>query len=279
MIINELATDYPLLYLNPDADSMEEYRRVVLKGGDPEEKSLSHYLGDSFDDLRMMDTPAGPVRVATFGSRHDFELVMRGFMAAKEGPEKKIPETQGAAMLTAFNWNRIHTHLAGFPEEEQDAEFKRFISVRENYVDTLVVLSRGPYSNLASSEAGFPEDEWLSLSDTIRRYHELTHVICRKLYPDQIDAVRDELVADAIGLYAALGSFDIELEKKFLGISGDVYAGGRLENYTDEPEKHVKDICRELEEMRSAVASAGEKEAFDFIPVLMSLREKGDKEA
>ena len=42
------------------------------------------------------------VRVATFGNRHDFELVMRGLMAAKDGPEKKIPATQGAAMLTVI---------------------------------------------------------------------------------------------------------------------------------------------------------------------------------
>ena len=64
------------------------------------------------------------------------------------------------------------------------AEFRRFTSVKENYLDMLAVLSRGPYSHVDASAAGCSEDEWLTLSDTIRKYHELTHVICRKQYPN-----------------------------------------------------------------------------------------------
>ena len=35
---------------------------------------------------------------------------------------------------------------------------------------------------------------------------------------DDVDAVWDELIADAVGLYAAFGCFDPETEKRFLGI-------------------------------------------------------------
>jgi hypothetical protein len=270
-MIEELAKEYPVLFLNPDVDTQEEYKRIVLKGEQPRVKSLAHYKGDDHDDLRITDTPAGNVRVATFGNRHDFELIMRGLMAAKDGPEKKIPATQGAAMLTVINWNRIHDHLAGFPDKQQSDEFKRFISVKENYIDMLVVLSRGPYSNLSAGEAGISDAEWLELSDTIRRYHELTHVICRRLYPDNIDAVRDELIADAVGLYAAFGYFDVELEKKFLGIYGNTYTGGRLENYTDETDQCIEQVCRKLSDIKAITDEAGSMDPFDVIPLLICL--------
>lgn len=268
-VLSGLAADYPLLYLNPDTDKQESYRRVVLKGEDPEVKSLDHYAGSPVDQDEIFDTPAGPVRVVTLGNRRDFELVMRGFMAAKDGPLVPVPESQGAATLTAFNWPRIHAYLEQFPLEEKAAQFKRFISVRENYLDMLIILSRGPYSNAPASAAGCSEEEWLELSDTIRRYHELTHVICRRMYPDDIDPVRDEMVADAVGLYAAYGDFDPEMEKLFLGIRGDKYIGGRLENYTKEAEKIAGLISTELDLYKGMIDAHKGADPFALIPVLM----------
>ena len=106
-VLERLAADYPQLYLNPDSTLQETYRRVVLRGEEPEERSLGHYVGDQHDHMETVDTPAGPVHVVTLGSRRDFELVLRGLMAAKNGPKATIPESQGAAMLTVFNWPRI----------------------------------------------------------------------------------------------------------------------------------------------------------------------------
>ena len=249
-VIKKLADDYPQLYLNPDTDSREAYRRIVLQGGEPEHKSLAHYTGDPSDCLETAETPAGPVRVATLGSRRDFELVIRGLMAAKSGPLADVPESQGASMLTLFNWPRIHAHLAGYPEEEQAAEFQRFTAVKENYIDRLVVLSRGPYSHVDAAALGYAEEEWNDLSDTIRRFHELTHVVCRRLYPDDTDAVRDELIADAVGLCAAFGRFDPETEKLFLGIRDGRYTGGRLGNYTNAPDRLAGAVCSALVRIR-----------------------------
>lgn len=270
-VLETLAADYPLLYLNPDTDTQETYRFVVLRGGEPETMRLDHYARDAHDRLETVDTPAGPVRVVTLGNRRDFELVLRGFMAAKSGPLAPIPESQGAAMMTVFNWPRIRAHLAQYPEAERTAEFKRFTAVKENYTDMLVVLSRGPYSHVDAAAAGLSEDEWLDRSDAIRRYHELTHVICRRQYPDDVDAVRDELVADAVGLYAASGRFDPALEARFLGIQAGRYVGGRLGNYTDAPDALAEQITGALARMERCVDARAGAAPFDLIPALMAV--------
>lgn len=268
-VLRELAADYPLFYLNPDRDTQETYRSVVLRGTEPTKKRLDHYVGDPFDRLETADTPAGPVRVLTLGDRRDFELVIRGLLAAKKGPLTPVPRSQGAAMLTVFNWRRINTHLAAFPREERSAEFRRFTSVSENYLDMLVVLSRGSYSHVDAAAVGHSEDEWLALSDTIRRYHELTHVICRRLYPKDVDPVRDELIADAVGLYAAYGSFDPEKERLFLGLREGRYVGGRLENYIENPEEQAAAVDDVLERMSALIAEHAGAEPFTLIPLLM----------
>ena len=43
--------------------------------------------------------------------------------------------------------------------------------------------------------------------------HGLIHVICRRLYPDDTDALRDGPIGDEVGLYAAFGCFEPETEK------------------------------------------------------------------
>jgi len=275
-VLERLASEYPQLYLNPDTDTQEAYRRVVLRGEEPEAKSLAHYRGDPADREELMETPAGSVRVVTLGDRQDFELALRGLMAAKDGPEAVIPESQGAAMLTVFNWPRIHAHLAAFPEEERAAELKRFTAVRENYVDMLVVLSRGPYSHVDAAAVGETEAEWLAHSDTIRRYHELTHVICRRLYPGDVAPIRDELVADAVGLTAAYGCFDPETEKLFLGIRDGRYVGGRLGNYTNAPESLTEAVCDALERVRATIDNQTGTEPFRLIPALMKDADMGE---
>ncbi|MBQ8137496.1 MAG: hypothetical protein IJ174_08700, partial [Clostridia bacterium] len=268
-VLEKLAAEYPQLYLDPDVDSQEAFRQVILQGKEPEIKRLSHYQGDVFDKQELVDPGTGPVRVVTLGNRHDFELVMRSLMAAKTDPRAPIPESQGASMLTVFNWPRIHAHLRQFPEAEQAAEFKRFTAVKEIYIDRLIVLSLGPYSHIDASKIGCENEEWLRLSDTIRRYHELTHVICRIRYPEDVDAVRDELIADAVGLYAAYGAFDPEKERLFLGIEGRRYVGGRLGNYTDDPDSLAPTVSDRIDEMKRIIDKQKPQDPFNRIPLLM----------
>ena len=280
--IETLAEIYPQLYLNPEREEKEAYRKVVLQGETPESRDLSHFLGDPQDRSEIVETPAGPVVVVSLRNRADYEVFVRCMMAAKEGPKAPIPASQGASTLVAFNWPRINAHKKRFMEEQHAAgvedpdwsgEFRRFISVPANYQDLLVALSWGPYSNVSAAEAGQAEKAWPEISYAIRKYHELTHVICRRRYPDRIDGVWDELVADAVGIYAALGHYDAELEKRCLGISGDRYFGGRLENYSGEAEKLAKPVSKVLDRFCEIIGEHPEAAPFDLIPVLQEYQE------
>ena len=116
--------------------------------------------------------------------------------------------------------------------EDWPAEFRRFTADKSNYIDTLILLSGGEYSAVPAGELGLSEAEWRGLSLTIRKYHELTHFICRGLRPQDVDAIRDEIIADMIGLVAAFGRYDAALARRFLGIDGgNCRPGGRLAHY------------------------------------------------
>ena len=89
------------------------------------------------------------------------------------------------------------------------------------------------------------------------------------MYPGDIDEVRDELVADAVGLFAAYGYFDIDMEKMFLGIRGDKYFEGRLENYTDNPSELVPQINKKLDDMKIIIDEHSDSKPFDLIKYFM----------
>lgn len=280
LVIGQLAEVYPQLYLDPDKDEIEAYRAIVRRGEQPPSKDLSQYHGDPRDRLETLDTPVGPVTAVFLHDRADFELFIRNMMASKNGPRDVVPKTQGAATLIAFNWPRIFAHkeaflleaeAAGEAQPDWGAEFKRFTAEKANYQDVLVVLSAGPYSNVAAADVGLGEGEWLAKSLVIRQYHECTHVVCRKRWPEKTDAVWDELVADAIGIYAAFGRFDALLEQKFLGIRDGAYAGGRLQNYTDHID--VARINAILADFASSFAQNEGAEPFDMIEILEAEKE------
>ena len=259
MVIRNLAETYMQLYIDPDdTDAQDQYGNIVRRGADPLNKNLDHFTGNDLDTDEYMDTPSGKVRIITLHERSDFVTFLR-IMAHKCKPVE-IPPTQGASMLDGvINWRRIDAHKeafltessrAGNPDPDWNLEFKRFTADKRNYLDALIVLSYGPYSNIKASMLGFDDTSWLSYSHTIRIYHECTHFICRRLYPERTDAIRDELVADAVGIYAAFHHFDIDMESLFLGITKDGYSYGRLENYVNRgdfaSEKEYLDSLNEL---------------------------------
>lgn len=77
----------------------------------------------------------------------------------------------------------------------------------------------------------------------------------RKLYPDDISFIRDELIADCIGLIAAFGYFDVRLLKLFLGIENDIYReGGRLQNYEGGSVENIPNILKMIDDLKNKVS-------------------------
>lgn len=232
--IIKLSQRYPqlLLPIRAGERETEEYRDAVL-GGSRLEREPKFICPEEIE-LSACETPAGRAETVYFGLREDFVHAYCALAYRCEPAD--IPDSVGAGYIGGLiNWEKIHTHrdeylAAGGTDWEE--EFGRFTSDRKNYRDSLILLSGGDYSNLSAGSVGLPAEEWRRQSLTIRRYHELTHFVCRALYPDNVDALRDEVIADAIGLTAAFGSYDTELAARFLGVKGDGFReGGRLSHY------------------------------------------------
>ena len=249
-VLENLAQIYEQLYLPPGKESEELYPDIVLKGAKAPEQSLSHFRSTGDDTCTMISTPAGEVMAVTLYDRSDFETFLQ--IMTERCKAVPVPKTQGAVtIIGVINRQKIEKHREWFYQKAKDSgqkepmwlewrlEQSSFLKDKSNYTDTLIVLSSGPYSAVSAEAAGFSEEEWLALSGTIRKVHECTHFVCRKLFPEKIDAIWDEVIADAAGIYAALGRYDTALAKLVLGITDGRYTGGRLENY-------VKDELKEI---------------------------------
>jgi len=233
-IITALSRRYPqlLLPISNETRHGEQYKNAVLRGG--ELFGTPDFSFSPDDVLEVIETPAGMAEVLTLANRKDFEHCIRAM--AHRCEECEIPPTMGASTISGLiNWEKIRRHKNEYIEsggKDWDEEFALFTSDSRNFRDTIIVLSRGFYSALSPESAGFEENEWLSLSHEIRKYHELAHFTSRRLFPDNKEAVRDEVLADMNGIIAALGHYDAELAGKSLGvIDGRYIPGGRLENY------------------------------------------------
>ena len=270
-VIPRLADIYRQLYLRPEEGAEEAYRDIVLRGNEPKEKNLSHFITSPGDSCVWEETPAGPVRVVTLRERADFETFLQ-IMANRCVPTEIHP-TQGASILDGvINRRKIEAHQEAFIRQAAErgellpdwaAEFKRFTSDKRNYTEALIILSAGPYSGIAAGEMGMEEAEWLERSYMIRKAHECTHFLCRRRYPEKIDPIWDELVADAVGLYAAFGRYDPETAERFLGIRDGVYRDGRLQIYAGPEERDALAgrIHGTLPEIRKECETLGENEA------------------
>lgn len=282
MVLQELARTYQQLYLRPEPgkSQTEAYRKIVKKGMEAEREDLSHFMGSPQDSLALAHTPEGDVTVVTLAERKDFETFLQIMLYHCE-PETILPSVGAMTLDGLVNWAKIRRHKEAFLKDHLfwawGEEFKAFTSRPENYRDTMIVLSTGPYSNLSPEEAGFSPEAWMDISQTIRTYHECTHVICRRRYPGKIDALRDEIIADCIGLLAALGRYDVPLAGKFLGVTPKGYTGGRLAHYLEARQGDTAslqqlgaDIYRSMEQMAELVGQSFHGDAYEMIDILVN---------
>lgn len=237
--IYDLVNTYPQISIpiKEGISKTEEYRNIVLRG----EKSpypITFFL-DNRDSFETFKTKMGEVNIITMYKRDDFVHMIRCLGGKCEPIE--IPDSTGAmAIFGLNNWDKVRQGL-------------------DDYKDSIIILSSGNYSNVTSEdvkkvtdgEIDLSKEEWIEKSIIIRKYHELTHFVMRKEYPNDIKAIRDELIADMVGLIKAFGFYDSRLAKLFLGIeSKDYRKGGRLENYSENylvEIPHILDMISKLE--------------------------------
>ncbi len=209
-----------------------EYKAAVLRGEEVREE-IPFPFGPG-DSLTTAETPAGPAEILFLRERESFLRAYRALGYRCEPVE--IEDSVGAAALRGLiDWGKIRGHKAEYLAaggQDWDEEFARFAADKNNYLSALILLSGGEYSHVPAEDVGLDRETWLDRSKTIRKYHELTHFVCRTLYPEKIDVILDEVLADLIGLVAAFGSYDTTLARRFLGLENGAFReGGRLSHY------------------------------------------------
>ncbi|AFY95057.1 DUF7005 family protein [Chamaesiphon minutus] len=194
--------------------------------------------------LDLHQTLAGDIPVLIANNRADFVSLVQALTRRNE-PEP-IPDSMGACIVSGYNnWHRVRLYQQQWVEEgrhqseRQDwaVEFQSVIKRPELYQDRFILLSRGVYSNVAASELGIGEAEWIELSGKIRREHESTHYITRRWFGSMRNNILDEIIADYRGIVAANGEYRADWFLRFVGLEAfPAYrAGGRLENYRGDP--------------------------------------------
>ena len=241
--LDTLARRYPqiLMPIQEGISKTEEYRNVCLRGEKTERPNT--FSKDPKDKLETIETPVGSVEVLSLRKREDFVHACRCLGNKCEPVD--IPDSTGAmAIFGLNNWDKVRAGL-------------------DNYKDSFIILSSGNYSNVSNTDVNaqssdglaLSEEDWIEKSIIIRKYHELTHFVMRKTYPDDISFIRDELIADCIGLICAFGYFDVRLLKLFLGIEGESYReGGRLQNYEGGEKENIPQINKMIENLKNKVS-------------------------
>jgi hypothetical protein len=256
----------------------DAYRAATLKGSPTEEMTEASGLDLARPEelrLKLHPSPAGPIPVLTPGDRADFVSLVRALTMRNE--PAPVPESMGACMVTGLNnWDRIREYRRRWEAEGGDRseaawrdEFRRLVPQRGLYQDRFLILSTGPYSNVAAREVGLSDSRWRETSTAIRLEHECTHYFTLRVFGSMRNNLLDELIADYMGITAADGRYRSDWFLRFMGLeSFPAYReGGRLQNYRGRPPLSrgafvilgalVKDIAENLQ---------GASDGLEFLP-------------
>lgn len=207
-----------MLPIQSEMSKTDLYKKVVYEGQPvPSDKVDFRYTLSDQDKLYEDHFTCGEITILFLNERKDFISVVQK-MAYRCEPIS-IPKSMGAITINGLNnWEKVK-------------DYKR-IAVNNTYKDSLVILSNGFYSGLDASFTPYTQSEWMNISLFIRKYHELTHYLCRKKYVLLKNELLDEIFADCMGIIMAIGRYDDFLAMQFLGIEEETYKYGmRLENY------------------------------------------------
>ncbi|MBU1055148.1 MAG: hypothetical protein KKC46_15200 [Proteobacteria bacterium] len=225
----------------------EFYKSVTNKGIHPEEISQATGLKlKRPEDLRLNlhQTAAGQVPIIITAAREDFVALVQALTEKNE--PAPIPESMGAIMIAGYNnWDRVGRYRKrweadkpfDFSGESWNEEFKRLVLQKDLYQDRFIIISDGHYSGIPAKAMGLSEEDWIRLSIIIRRDHECAHYFTRHVLSSMRSRLLDELIADYMGITAAIGHFRADWFLCFLGLENfpEYRKGGRIENYLGSP--------------------------------------------
>lgn len=229
----------------PGMSQDEAYLAATRRGSPPPAESPGVQLVQP-EGLHVFlhPTPAGRVPVVRAEARADFEALVQALTRRNE-PEP-IPATMGACMIAGYNnWDRVAALRSAWEQQHPEdflgdgwaAAFRDIVPQKDLYQDRFMLLSSGPYSATPATAVGLPDDEWRAASVALRLEHECTHYFMRQAFGAMRKSLLDELVADYMGLVAALGHFRVDCFLRFMGL--ETYPpyrdGGRLQNYRGTP--------------------------------------------
>jgi hypothetical protein len=223
------------------------YQQAVRKGITPSNHTQHRGLILNFPErlkLVIHQTVAGKIPVLIAHSREDFVTLLRA-LAMRNEP-KRVPMSQGAAMLAGYNnWDRIHrlrTQFAQTSGEEYSEQtwrirFKEIVPQKHLYQDSIILLSTEYYSGVSPAQLGLEASAWRKKSLTIRLEHESTHYVTKRIFGSMQNNLLDELIADCAGIIMAKGYFDANWFLSFMGLEHypTYREGGRLQNYRGMP--------------------------------------------
>ena len=222
------------------------YRSATRRGISPLDSLATGLVLRQPETLQLWLHPtlAGTIPVLVVSDRQDFVALVQAFTLRNE--PNPVPDSMGACIVAGFNnWDRIRhyrqqwaqQHPGACSEAHWNLEFRRITPQKALYQDRFILLSAGPYSNVAASKLGLADEEWHQLSLVIRLEHECTHYLTRRLFGFMRNNILDELLADYRGLVAATGDYRADWFLWFLGLEAyPAYReGGRLQNYRGQP--------------------------------------------
>lgn len=275
-VIEALAVRFPQLYVAPAEGAQDAHRLASGRGIAPQGATLSHFITSPEDEMREVNTPAGTVEVVFFKNRHDFETFLQ--IIGNKSQPVPIARTVGAMTYRGLaDWGKVaaaqERYLAG-GGDDWGAEFARLAKEPGAFRAEIIVISEGPYSNVQATETPYDDAEWLRVSHEIRLHHECAHVVCRRTMPDDVLPVWDEVTADVVGLLFATGRYDSSLAARFLGVTHDGFAGGRLSEYLNDGQlAEIDAVSREVHAaLKRIEALCGDAETADPFGFLLRLK-------
>ena len=205
----------------PGISRSDLYRRLVLRGEQANTAELE-VMGPEplwqqigYLKLWLAPHPCGTMPVLHTPNGADFLLLVRAL--AHRGEPVALADGVHAQAVSGL----IHRGLIHLFAPNSRAK--------------LILLHEAPYGSVGACEVpGCPgEVRWLEASAALRLEHELTHLATKRLLGEMRLNLLDELVADGMGMVAALGRFDARLFGRCLGLDqdGQPKPAGRWKSY------------------------------------------------